>query len=93
VAELGRVSINAARIRDLVRRADNDSEQEEVLAEYLTDSALDIADALERGTRAEAALRMIVEAWPIPSEAFTAALVTGRAALAAAPAEEASDAH
>ena len=49
----GRVSINAERIRDLVCRADNDSEQGGALAEYLVDNALDIADALERVSELE----------------------------------------
>ena len=44
----GRVSINAERIRDLVCRADNDSEQGGALTEYLVDNALDIAGALGR---------------------------------------------
>lgn len=50
----------AQRIRHLVKLADNDSEHEQALAEYMADQALDIADALDRFSelqrREEAAL-------------------------------------
>lgn len=38
----------ARRIRHLAKLADNDPENEQALAEYLADQALDLADALER---------------------------------------------
>jgi hypothetical protein len=68
-----------ADLRDVIRMAD------EILAEIdreKTDLRTELDAAREREKRLREALEAVVNAWPIPSAQFTAAMVAARVALA-----------